>query len=307
MTPSWVTKTRSLRAYLPAVIMALAAAWLGWLLWNSASQIHHYIQISYGWRIWGALGTMQFSLLLNAYMYTLLLRHTSGISIPFSIVALDYFPAQVAKYLPGKVWGIIYQAERMAKSVRAVHTWQVNIELMVWFMLQVVVVVGGLFAWQWGGAPTLSITLALLWVLMFIVIRSGQTQKVIAWICHRFSRHRPLCASPMTSACTIRFLVALTLESAAYITVWFLLLPAGNGFSQAWLVASAYLLAWVIGVIVLVVPNGIFVREASFVAIGQTLGLPQELLLPYSVYARLFFMAADIAAAAFWRLMAKVL
>jgi len=286
-----------LRPYLTSIIMLCAAIWLGWLLWNAADHIHAYLHSTNWQHMIMAMLVLLTSLLLNAYIYTLLLWQTSNQSITFMEIILVYFPSQLAKYLPGKVWGIIYQAKRMERSVRAIHTWQVNIATMLWSITQALIVAGSMLAWKVGGIATLIGTLLTLWSMLFLCLRRGWVQDSIHWVTNRFANYGNHQAKPITIKQALLFLFILTLEAIVYIGVWAMLLPTDSSWSQAWMIASSYLLAWIAGIIIFIVPNGFLVREASFVAIGTTMGVSQELLLFYSIYARIFFMLTDIIAA----------
>ncbi|RMH51788.1 MAG: hypothetical protein D6682_03485 [Zetaproteobacteria bacterium] len=278
-------------------IMLAAALWLGGMLWESAETITDLFRTIRPERLATATVLILLSLLTNGLIYALILRHASGVRIPFSRVLRIYFPSQIAKYLPGKVWGIIYPAERMAASVHPLHTWQANVEAIFWSMAQAVMVTVWLISWQWGGGIGLLAGIGTLCALLVPAIRRGWVARTITGITGRLFPGITGRAGTPTGKGSMCLLILLLLDTVLYITAWRNMLPAGSDLGEAWTMASAYLLAWSAGVLVFIVPNGAFVREAGFVAVGTLFGAPRDQLLFYAALARALFMAADIAAA----------
>jgi len=88
--------------------------------------------------------------------------------------------------------------------------------------------------------------------------------------------------------------ITLHLDWIAFFLLWYLLLPPQQPIEMAITLAVCYNIASIVGKLAFIMPSGMVVREAAFIWLGQFAGLELELLLIYSVVARLVFVVADI-------------
>lgn len=213
-------------------------------------------------------------------------------------VLSSYSQAQLVRYLPGKVWGIIYQSEQLADELPRRLVWLANITQDIITAINVLGILGAIYCYVVFG-PAIAATAVLgVLLLVYIVIVSNLVLRVPALVgLHvlRDLRKRPVALIPIHRA--LLQVAILQLEWAAYFVAWIWLLPDAYGAEDAILMGAAYAAAALVGTLVLVMPSGWFVREAAFVWIGDLLGYGTEVLLVYSIIGRLFFIIGDILCA----------
>lgn len=181
--------------------------------------------------------------------------------------------AQVAKYVPGKVWGAVLQTQA-SRSNRLDAFFLAGVDN----SLFQVVVLSAL-----GMAILLSTALESIWIaaatslsglfLAALLASAGLLARSVRWLTGRLAgtaAHEPQ---------FVRFVVA----GAIFATVQFLSLlvvlkaTMDLGGSHLMVATSCALLAWVLGTLAFVFPSGLGVREAAFVALASSLGVPAEL------------------------------
>ncbi len=213
-------------------------------------------------------------------------------------VLSSYSQAQIVRYLPGKVWGIVYQGEQLVDEFPRRVVWLANIIQYVVTNINAVGVLGSIYCYVTFG-PKIAIAVALGFLLViYVVIASNLVLRVPAFLgLHRLRDMRKRPKATVTPQRALLELFMLQLEWIAYFGAWIWLLPNVHSAEDVVLIAAAYGAAALVGLLVIVMPSGWFVREAAFVWIGDLLGYGTELLLVYSIIGRLFFIIGDILCA----------
>lgn len=287
------------QSLIASCIIVLAACWISVLLWEHAQDIQHYLQSMDAFRISVAMIYALAALFVFAYVFTIIVRQVSQKELSFSNIITPYFSAQIARYLPGKVWGVFYQAQKMSRQVSPACIWQANLELMIFGTIQHGIVILSLLAWFLFDLGYAILTSVFLELGFFIFLKTGLVHQGVLLLVRIFSPRAPVYSyinkkGGGRSALLILFL--LLLEWFFIIMTWHMLLPEGTTLLDTCLVAASYILAWLAGFFAFIAPNGVFIREAVFIWVGGTIGIDQGTLVYYGVLARVFFMMADIFA-----------
>lgn len=278
------------------LLMGLAFAWLAFILGRDAMELVAYFKELDALRL--AIGQL-FSvtaLLMIAWAYTFTLSDLAGKKIPFSLVVGPYFLGQIGKYLPGKIWGIFYQAHRMKPHVAPILTWMANVELMVLTNFQSLIAIVCVLLWlQFNAAMAMVGFAAGAWTV-FILLKNGWVRRCISGGWRLVSKTVPIRSNGYARSASLKITFCLALEWFFFIAAWSCMLPKGMGMLEIALVSVSYVIAWMAGFAAFVVPSGLFVREAVFVWVGGVVGLDQTLLAFYGLLARVFFMISDVLA-----------
>ncbi len=245
------------------------------------------------------LGLLYVATLTQNIVLWLVFHASAGAGDAYLQTARMHFGGQVAKYLPGKVWAIVYQATLKSDGMPVGHILQGNIVIYVLGVLSVVFACTALLLYP------LSILLAALvlgigGILSAYFMSSDHLYRHI----QRFSRLSPrfeLTATvPATDFSIVTRVVVYLLLLASYVLSNVFLLYAFFDFGiHEVLRLTAFLgIAWLVGVVVAVSPAGIGVREAVFVAIGYVNDASSfELYAGIAVVARAIQILQDLLSA----------
>ena len=276
----------------------LSLFWVGWILWEAwpqaLSAMNHF---DARWLALTLLGTTVYSYLVFEVFY-LLFRQ--GIRAAYSKKELShlFFVAQLMKHLPGRIWGIIYQASQTAQT--SIGQWlSVNIAFMLLMM----------FFSVWMTSVFLSYFLSTFWFILVIVcglaiyfcIWSNRTFKLFTRLINRLTYKRaiqwldtlePYAVS--SSSSKVKILLVATTSWTFYYLAW-------GAFGHAWpdlnflsglQLCALYTLAWFIGYLSFVFPSGVGVRELVFLYFARD--FPPEAIAAMIVFGRSILLIADV-------------
>lgn len=206
------------------------------------------------------LFSMLFGILLAKY----------GFRLPYRQVGQMYFFGQVAKYIPGKFWNVIYHSTFSASAGSTGSMLAANLDLTLVALLRNMILCLALVLFP--ASEVLATLVFLAGSLAFLqTSRSQLASRGINWVLARF---RAISDTTAVRPLTLpgRPVIALYFCTwAAFLAANFLVLEAAFGFStgQAAAYIAYFSLAWVIGAAVFIVPAGMGVREFAFIALAQ--------------------------------------
>ena len=219
------------------------------------------------------------------------LAHTTPVRREESIrVILMYLLSQPLKYLPGRVWAMLYQARQMAHTIGTPAAIAASLTHMVLSLCGCLLVYG----LAMGRSP---------WLLLAGVLA------IALWLHHGgiaryWSRSEPCKKVHPAQISAIALLILME---------WFWYLIACNLFinfpDQSWhsvvTVGAIYAVAWLIGSLVAIVPGGLIVREGAFVTMASAAtSMSADQVLMFAGVARLVFSCAEaVSAAAAWQIL----
>lgn len=224
------------------------------------------------------------------------------------------FYGQIAKYVPGKVWPILYQANSLdGISGRALKGITVaNIDLMLLSLVSSAVLGIALLIYPYHPVSSWAVV-AIGLALSVYVGRKCLISDVIRWLLFktglRWNKLEINCTNARLDLSLLLFCIALyVLPLVAY----FLMLDAVFHLTSAErnTVTAYLLLAWTVSTLTLIVPAGLGVKEMVFVGLG-TLGyldVSTERLVAIAVVSRFWQVLQDLGggAAVFFIMRLKV-
>lgn len=286
----------STKRSLIAMILTLSATgWISFTIWGSIGHLKTSLQILEFRYIALSLIPAVLMVFITAYAYFLILSDFVPSIPPARTIMMPFVAAQVVRYLPGRLWGVLYQVQVRENSIPTHSVVKANAVQFALFSLNSIAVAVSAYVYYDKGILIGLITFAALMMLVFIVIRTSLLQRVAsltARIAIREVQHH--------SHNNNDFLIfgLLQFEWFFYLMACVLMLPGHVNFTDALIIASNYVVAWVVGIIATVMPNGLIVREASFLWLSSLFGFDPADMLAFSIVARILFTLADIVAAA---------
>ncbi|HED13184.1 MAG TPA: hypothetical protein ENI62_05935 [Gammaproteobacteria bacterium] len=243
----------------------------------------------------GITGTLASSMLFRM----LLEKH--GLPLPSGLAHRIFYYGQVAKYVPGKVWGILYQIAAVDKQGASVGVTSTNLDLMLVSILTNVSIAVALLV-----APVTvlgSVGVLLLGILMALVASASPiTGDLLRRLMPKTYVQGPVHSPPDWTALFFRISAYYVVVLITGVLSYFLMMNAVFGLTlQESTNYMAYLLiAWVAGVFAVLVPAGVGVRELVFIGFGTTMmaNVSIELLGSIAVISRIWQITQDLVVAA---------
>jgi hypothetical protein len=289
--------SKSKRMLISVVIITASIGWISASLWGSLDQMSAAISsLELGGFLLSVLPAMA-SIFITSYLYCLVLARYVPDPPPFLHVVRPFMISQVVCHLPGKIWGVFYQANAMTEWVEAGDTVQANAEHYILQNYNSVVIALSVFGhFQWGTTVALGIYVSALFLLL-LVLRNSLLSRMIAVIMRtvagRKVRFNP-CRGKDNNLLIIGLLQA---DWFFYLLMFAIILPANFSLQDTIVIGACYAIAGFIGAMTIILPSGVFVREASFLWIVGSLGFDPIEMFIFSIVARTLFTLVDVACA----------
>ncbi len=201
-----------------------------------------------------------------------------GMVVTYSSVGKMYFYGQMSKYIPGRFWNVLYQRSFVQIPGATGSLLFTNIELLAGFIIRntaiaITLILAGL-------QVVLAVGVYLSGAVGFWLIgRSTFIVYSIRWIANKIKRplgekyqiaHKPE---------SLYMFFLYLLATMTFLSSNFLMMYATFNFSvkESFPYIAFLSLAWVVGVITLVVPAGMGVRELVFVTLASMSGANHSL------------------------------
>lgn len=279
-------------------VAGLSLAWTAWLLADAWPALQRNLPLVH----WPWLGGTLLLNVLSSYLafeaFQVLFKRVQPTSYGRAQLAHLYFAGQLMKHLPGRVWGLAYQA---AQGRRA--------SLAQWVAVTTVYMLLGMVLALWIAAAVLGFMRG--WAQGLVVTLIGLLAYGLGW------QSRPLNALLSLSRRAPWPLVhrlgdalrpfadadaALKLQVLLWFVVsWMVYLLAWAGYGMAWPSLEAvdgvwlcafYTLAWFVGYVSLVTPSGVGIRELVFVLLAHR--FPPDVVAGTAVLGRVMLLCVDL-------------
>lgn len=200
-----------------------------------------------------------------------------------------FLASEVVRYLPGRLWGLVYSAVRLSDVVPQKSVWWANLEHFLVSNLNSLGIGLAVVFWYLG-MPSLGIViLVLAWLLLIAELKSHVFARWLVSFTGRVPTERE-----QQSRFAARLFVLLQAEWIAYLSIWLVLMLQRWSLLDVTLFAVLYAMAWLVGLIAFIVPGGVFVREAAFVWLGVQFGFDLGDLAVMAGIARVLFLGVDL-------------
>lgn len=215
--------------------------------------------------------------LLLGSLYAILLNKY-GIDFNRGLAYRIFFYSQIAKYIPGKIWSIWYQAANLTSSHAVASVLFANIDLALSSVILVSGISIAIVLAKISLAMAVIATAVLFYAFLFVVTKClpfNLSSRLSIYLINKKNRWC-VCReiSPSSYVCYV-----FVLYTVLYVASYVLMLISVFGISiYSAVTYTAYLgLAWVVGVLAVISPSGLGVRELFFVFITQTMVLDVSL------------------------------
>jgi hypothetical protein len=237
------------------------------------------------------------TVLITAALHAVVVAGMTSASVDPARVRYAYAASQVARYVPGKVFGVILETQMLAPamSLRQVVAATLIQTLLIyaWAGIVSIIVLAALAAgsaWLIMLAPP---SLAVLWLAQ----RNRWLERLRAALTSRVDSSAALVISTdlsRRSAWTGTLLLAV--QWLPFFVIWIILASPTHGLAAAFWLGASYLLASIGGSLLVLLPSGLVVREAAFVWLGALYGLPAPSLMAWAIVVRIALTLADVLA-----------
>lgn len=237
--------------------------------------------------------------ILKALYQARLLQQLGHARAPLLRLSSAYLQSQLVRYLPGKVWGLVYQSRRIRDSHDAGTVVLANLWQMVVTNVLAMGVVMGLFSTRWLGPWGAGLFIAAVTMVEVVHRVPSLRDRPFAWLAARVPSLG--LTSPAMTATPDRWRSTgiLVAEWIFYFLGFVSLLSAQLAPVDAILLATWYGAASILALAAFVVPAGLAVREAIFVSGGSFVPVVDPALMLVTATALRFLMiVAEILAAA---------
>lgn len=230
------------------------------------------------------------------YHRTLLARIT-GRNQSLASVPPAYAQAQIVRYLPGKVWGLLHQANQLGRYFSPQEVMVANLLQTVATYLMSLGVIGSALAASATGSPWPLLGIPATLAAMELLHRRPMLERLVVSTIASLGRGRfgtaALAAIPVAP---IRWhgTALLALEWVAFYLMWLLISNSGIPSVTTLTLATWYAAASILAIFALVVPAGLAVREAIFVSIAGLGNFPQSTLLAVAAVTRLVMSLGEL-------------
>ncbi len=231
--------------------------------------------------------------LLKTSYYLEVCRRLGAPGTTASALAKAYAVSQVARYLPGKIWGVAYQIGAVgglfpARKIILAHA----VQMLQTNLLAVGVLAGMLGSLVLGASWPWAIGALVLLAVEFLH-RWPALERMFLAVWARV-RARPELAESDIAASPWLSTSILLAEWLAYYAMWWFLLGASLGWQDTLELATWYAAASLLAILAFVVPGGLAVREALFVVLAGTLAGSGELVVKAAVLRALLIVSEAI-------------
>lgn len=279
------------------VLVALALAYLAWVLKDEAQSIGDAFASIAPWKI--AVATLcatGMCLLKAIYHRQLLLRITARGAHADQIIPA-YAQAQVVRYLPGKFWGLLHQANQLSSLFSVHEVMLANVlQMLATNLMSIGVIVSILGAALLGSAwPLLGLPLTL--ALIELLHRKPLLDRYLVRLVVSLGRGRfgtaELATLPIKPVRWLGTLV-LSAEWLAYYAMWWAATEGLIGLESALTLGTWYAAASLLSILAIAVPAGLVVREAIFVSLAGMGSYPQGLVIALAAALRVIMTLGDL-------------
>lgn len=235
--------------------------------------------------------------LVTAALHAVVVAGNSPAPVDRARVRYAYAASQLARFLPGKVFGVILETQMLAPalSLRRVVVATLLQTLLIYAWASVVSIVT-LAALTTGSARPIALAPAAL-ALLWIALRNRWIDRLRLKLTLRESDPDGTgSATTQSRTYALEASVLLVLQWIPFFCIWIILVGPSQGIAAALWLGASYLLASMGGSLLVLVPSGLIVREAAFVLLGGfgPYGLPASMLVAWAVLVRLALTLADL-------------
>lgn len=279
--------------------MAAGLGWAVYLLATTLDQPSQFIPDHGHWLILATL-LLTVSMSTNIFVFHVFMSmHKDPPCLPLLSARL-FLTGQLLRYLPGRIWGIIYQVGITRHEVPAVRIVRVNIDMMIFMLIGNSLMAFLLLGYRLDWPTIFSVIIFGCGILILAFLFSGGANWLVRLTVNRVPDKignllLALSETRIDPRTLARVLGYFTLGWAFYVTAWELLPKAYPIFSEVDFVVlcAFYTLASIIGILSAITPAGLGVREATFMILASA-SADLDVLAFFAVFGRVWLLAVEL-------------
>jgi hypothetical protein len=283
---------------LSILLLAAATLYVGRVLQGQSADLRAAMATLSVTRLAIGLLLATFTLACPTLYHALVVERLTQIRGARGHIAAAYALSQLVRYVPGKVFGVLFEVNYLRGLVSANVLVVANTVQMLYQNAGTAlfaVLIGAIFfsgsSWAWG----LS---AIAIVVMFLAHRQGWIESILLWIAHKVPGLRGrITASVNPGHTALASTLLLALEWLFFIAMWCTLDLGTSQLTPYVLLAACYAIASVLGALTIVMPSGLVVREGLFIWMAHMFGFEPAALVAYAALIRIWLTGADILTA----------
>ena len=238
------------------------------------------------------------SILLTAGLHALVAAEMTSAELQPARVRYAYAASQVARYMPGKVFGVILEAQMLAPTMNLKQVFAATLAhtmlVYTWASVLAVTILTAIAIQSVAVLSILPMVLGLLWLAQ----RNRWLDRLRKQFASKSEDTTCITLSPKhCRAHAFQCTALLALQWTPFFVMWILLAGPSHGVCAGLWLAAGYLLASIGGSLLVLAPSGLVVREAAFVWLGTFYGLQASDLVAWAIIARIALTLADVLAA----------
>jgi hypothetical protein len=280
-------------------LMAAGIGWVVYLLVTTVDDPSRFAPDSAGWLLVATL-LVAVSIGMTVIIFGLFLNANADRSYPPGRIAQLHVAGQLLRYLPGRIWGLMFQISTTRGTIPAPRLARANMDFMVFSTIGSTSVGLALLVYQRPWPWWVAAIPALGGLMVLGVVFLGGANRILhlagRFMPGRVGRICELLAMEQPAFSRLAAITAIFLASwAAYLAGWGMLGHVFHGFAQVDFVAMCayYTLACVIGILSVLTPAGLGVREAAFVMLAAG-SADRETVAFFAVFGRVWLMTVEI-------------
>lgn len=280
-----------------AVLFIGAIVYISSILINNSDGLWRALERVSWWNICAAILIAIPMYYVKAIYHLYSLRRISHGNVPASAISA-YLQSQIVRYLPGKIWGLIYQSQKMLSYAAPSQIVMANIFQMLMTNIMALGIVFALVAGELFDGVLFYLFIPLTICVVEINHRHSYIERNIIKLIVKII---PKVDAKLANNCAaIRWNASflLLIEWFFYFAAFFALLWGGYSPSDIFSIAIWYSAASLISLLFIFIPAGIIVREALFVSVATFFSGDQADLLVIASLLRLVWVLSEICTAA---------
>lgn len=282
------------RSILTSLLLTIATVWLGSLLWDNINQLKIISTNFSYWRLLTAIPFAVLALYTSAITYHLILIETTNTNPAFGKTFISYLGSQIVRYLPGKIWGIIYQANKMRYDTPAHTIWETNLTQFILGNLLSAILISWAFMHRVYTLEFSFLFFITLIIIFFITIKTKIVHVIIRKAANIFPLKHHISEGIPDVKKTASISISLAFEWLFYFMSWIALIYPTQTVDDIIILSIVYVAAWLVGFATIILPGGVLVRESAFISLGMLFGFDAGVLAFYAILARVLFSSSDI-------------
>jgi len=277
---------------------------IGWIVWMISPEISSLLlytsDIHYSF-IPVTLGIGVFAHIFHIYGFQSLLQAHQEKPVNILTTARFWSGSQIARYLPGRIFGIAYQLSLAEKEINKIALVHANISFMYIDILSNTSLAAAIFFFYYDYIWISLIIIAISFISALYIAPEKIVNTGIIHILRLFPHlenkiikqnlTQPISDKRAISIGFISNMIAILFNLFSWWSLLYIfpLLPKDN-MVILW---CCYMLAWIIGFIIILIPAGLGIRENVFIYLGKMF-VSTPVLVALSIIARIWFILIDI-------------